>query len=71
MVLANARFRALGRRIAGSSNTRFDSTGRFFFQRVGGSWKIVSYDVRRSDERVEKSLPSSPDAPDASATGAP
>ena len=71
MVLVNARFRALGRRIAGSSNTRFDSTGRFFFQRVGGSWKIVSYDVRRSDARVEKSLPSSPDAPDASATGAP
>ena len=68
MVLVNARFRALGRRIAGSSNTRFDSTGRFFFQRVGGSWKIVSYDVRRSDERVDKSLPSSPDA---SATGAP
>jgi hypothetical protein len=71
MVLVNARFRALGRRIAGSSNTKFDSTGRFFFQRVGGSWKIVSYDVRRSDDRVEKSLPSSPDAPDASATGAP
>jgi hypothetical protein len=71
MVLVNARFRALGRRIAGSSNTSFDSTGRFFFQRVGGSWKIVSYDVRRSDERVEKSVPSSPDAPDASVTGAP
>jgi hypothetical protein len=71
MVLVSARFRALGRRIAGSSNTRFDSTGRFFFQRVGGSWKIVSYDVRRSDERVERSLPSSPDAPDASASGAP
>jgi hypothetical protein len=71
MVLVNARFRALGRRIAGSSNTRFDSDGRFFFQRVGGSWKIVSYDVRRSDDRVEKSLPSSTDAPDASATGAP
>jgi hypothetical protein len=71
MVLVNARFRALGRRIAGSSNTRFDSMGRFFFQRVGGSWKIVSYDVRRSDDRVEKGLPSSPDAPDASATGAP
>ena len=71
MVLVNARFRALGRRIAGSSNTRFDSTGRFFFQRVGGGWKIVSYDVRRSDERVEKSLPSSPAAPDASATETP
>ena len=71
MVLVNARFRALGRRITGSSNTRFDSTGRFFFQRVGGSWKIVSYDVRRSDDRVEKSLPSSPGASDASATGAP
>jgi len=54
MVLVSARFRALGRRLAGSSNTRFDSTGRFFFQRVGGSWKIASYDVRRSDDRVEK-----------------
>ena len=71
MVLVNARFRALGRRIAGPSNTRFDSTGRFFFQRVGGSWKIVSYDVRRSDDRVDKTLPSSPGAPDASPTGAP
>ena len=70
MVLVNARFRALGRRVAGSSNTSFDSTGRFFFQRLGGSWKIVSYDVRRSDERVDKSLSSSP-VPDASATGAP
>jgi hypothetical protein len=54
MVLASARFRALGQRIAGSSNTRFDSSGRFFFQRVGGGWKIVSFDVRRSDERVDK-----------------
>ena len=71
MVLVNARFRALGRRIAGPSNTRFDSAGRFFFQRVGGGWKIVSYDVRRSDERVEKSLPRSPAAPNASATGTP
>jgi hypothetical protein len=71
MVLVSARFRALGRRIARPSNTRFESTGRFFFQRVGGSWKIVSYDVRRSDERLEKSLPNSPDASDASATGAP
>jgi len=54
MVLVSARFRALGRRVAGSSNTRFDSAGRFFFQHVGGSWKIVSYDVRRSDQRVDK-----------------
>jgi len=70
IVLVDARFRALGRRIAGSSNTRFDSAGRFFFQRVGGSWKIVSYDVRRSDERVDKSVSSSP-VPDASVTVAP
>ena len=69
MVLVSARFRALGRRIAGSSNTRFDSAGRFFFQRVGGSWKIVSYAVRRSDDRVDKSLSSSPGTPDAPATG--
>jgi hypothetical protein len=53
MVLASARFRALGRRIAGPSNTRFDSAGRFFFERIGRSWKIVSYDVRRSDEKVD------------------
>jgi hypothetical protein len=70
IVLVDARFRALGRRIAGSSNTRFDSAARFFFQRVGGSWKIVSYDVRRSDERVDKSVSSSP-VPDASVTEAP
>jgi len=54
MVVASARFRALGRRVTGSSNTRFDSSGRFFFERVGGSWRIVSYDVRRSDERVDR-----------------
>jgi hypothetical protein len=70
IVLVDARFRALGRRIAGSSNTRFESAGRFFFQHVGGSWKIVSYDVRRSDERVDKSVSSSP-VPDASVTEAP
>jgi len=70
IVLVDVRFRALGRRIAGSSNTRFDSAGRFFLQRVGGSWKIVSYDVRRSDERVDKSVSSSP-VPDASVTEAP
>jgi hypothetical protein len=60
MVLADARFRALGRRIAGSSNTVFDSSGRFFFQRTGGGWAIVSYDVRRSDDKVAKPSPISP-----------
>ena len=54
MVLADARFRALGRRIAGASNTAFDSTGRFFLERVGAGWEIVSYDVRRSDDQVAK-----------------
>jgi len=28
--------------------------GAILLPRVGGSWKIVSYDVRRSDERVDK-----------------
>jgi hypothetical protein len=60
VVLADARFRALGRRIAGGSNTVFDSTGRFFLERTGGGWGIVSYDVRRSDEKVAKPPPVSP-----------
>jgi hypothetical protein len=53
MVLADARFRAVGRRIAGPSNTMFVSTGRFFFERVGGGWRIVAYDVKRNDDKVE------------------
>jgi hypothetical protein len=60
LVLASTWFRALGRTIAGSSNTRFDSSGRFFFERVGSSWKIVSYDVRRRDGKVEEPSPSAP-----------
>jgi hypothetical protein len=57
VVLASARFRALGRTIAGTSNTRFDSAGRFFFERTGGGWKIVSFDVRRRDRPVDKRSP--------------
>jgi hypothetical protein len=53
IVLASARFRALGRTIAGTSNTRFDSVGRFFFERTGSGWKIVSFDVRRHDRPVD------------------
>jgi hypothetical protein len=68
MILADARFRALGRVFGGASNTLFDSAGRFFLQRVGGGWEIVSYDVRRSDEKVGEPAPSSPSP---SATGAP
>jgi hypothetical protein len=40
--------------IAGSSNTRFDSAGRFFFEHTGHGWKIVSFDVRRHDRPVDK-----------------
>jgi hypothetical protein len=60
IVLASTWFRALGRTIAGSSDTRFDSSGRFFFERFGSSWKIVSYDVRRRDDKVEEPSPSAP-----------
>ncbi len=63
IVLASTWFRALGRTIAGSSNTRFDSAGRFFFERVGRSWKIVSYDVRRRDDAVDEPSPSAPTSP--------
>jgi hypothetical protein len=63
MVLASARFRAFGRRIEGSSNTRFDSSGRFFFERVAGSWLIVSYDVRRSDDKLDELSRSSLSSP--------
>jgi hypothetical protein len=58
VVLAEARFRALGQRAVGPSDTRFDSSGRFFLERIGGSWKIVSYEVRRSDEKVDGGSPS-------------
>jgi hypothetical protein len=68
IVLASTWFRALGRTITGSSNTRFDSSGRFFFERVGNSWRIVSYDVRRRDDKIE--APSS-SAPSSSAMVAP
>ena len=54
IVLASARFRALGRTIAGTSNTRFDSAGRFFFEHTGHGWKIVSFDVRRHDRPVDE-----------------
>jgi hypothetical protein len=63
IVLASARFRALGKTIAGTSNTRFDSTGRFFFERVGGGWKIVSFDVRRHDRTVDKRTVAPPGTP--------
>jgi hypothetical protein len=63
IVLASARFRALARTITGTSNTRFDSTGRFFFERVGGGWKIVSFDVRRHDRKVDKRSATASGAP--------
>jgi hypothetical protein len=68
IVLASTWFRALGQTIAGASNTRFDSAGRFFFERVGGSWRIVSYELRRRDDMVEEPSPS---APSSSAMAAP
>jgi len=70
VVLVTARFEAFGRTVSGPSNTRFDSTGRFFFERVGGGWKIVSYDVRRHDRRVAKTAPSPAPVPAASPTEA-
>jgi hypothetical protein len=59
IVLASARFTALGRTIAGTSDTRFESIGSFFFERFGGSWRIVSFDVRRHDREVDKGSGSS------------
>ena len=57
VVLVATRFEAFGRTVSGSANTRFESTGRFFFERSGGDWTIVSYDVRRHDRRVAKTMP--------------
>jgi hypothetical protein len=38
----------------------FVSTGRFFFERIGGGWRIVGYDVRRNDDKVEAPTIGSP-----------
>ena len=70
IVLASARFRALGRTIAGDTNTRFESVGRFFFQRIGGAWKIVSYDVERHDRKVDRSTSTTQVAPTSPSTEA-
>ena len=70
VVLVTARFEAFGRTLSGASNTRFDSAGRFFFERVGGGWKIVSYDVHRHDRPVAKTAPSPAGVPATSPTGA-
>lgn len=56
-VVAIVRFRATGRGKDGQ-NLQMLSTGQFLFQRVDGSWKVVSFKVVRND-RQRPSSPSS------------
>ena len=46
LLVSVARFSAAG---LGPQPITFRSTGQFFFESVGGSWKIVSFHVRRND----------------------
>jgi hypothetical protein len=50
LVVALVRFRA---RALGSDATTLRSEGQFFFQRVGGTWKVVSFQVTRDDRTRE------------------
>lgn len=50
-------FRATATTKTGPKNVRFVSVGQFFFQKVDGDWKIVSYQVHRADVRVPKPTP--------------
>jgi len=70
-VMATVHFRALGRALAGTSNTMFESVGTFSLEHAGRRWVVVSYDVRRSDHRVEKPLPTSSVAATPSAESTP
>lgn len=46
LVLSSVRFSAVA---TGPEPVTFRSTGQFFFERVGGSWRIVSFHVTRAD----------------------
>jgi hypothetical protein len=58
-------FHAVGSAKTGPKDTRFVSQGQFIFQKVGSAWKIVSYQVKRSDQKIPKPTPT------ASGSGAP
>jgi hypothetical protein len=49
LVVSLVRFRARG---VGEETTILRSSGRYFFERVDGLWRIVSFDVERHDERA-------------------
>jgi len=46
LVVSLVRFRARG---LGDQTTILRSSGRYFFERVDGRWRIVSFDVERAD----------------------
>ena len=46
LVLSSVRFSAVA---TGPEPVTFRSTGQFFFERVRGSWRIVSFHVTRAD----------------------
>ncbi len=50
VVVSLVRFRA---KALGDEPETLRSTGQFFFERVGGTWRIVSFRVTRDDERRE------------------
>jgi hypothetical protein len=49
LVVSLVRFRA---RAVGPKPAVLRSTGTFFFERVGGRWRVVSFDVTRDDRRA-------------------
>lgn len=63
-VVAIVRFRAIGRGKDGQ-DLQMLSAGQFLFQKVGGSWKVVSFKIVRNDEQ----RPASP-SPSASGSSA-
>jgi hypothetical protein len=52
LLVSVVRFSAIA---SGSEEVVLRSTGRFLFERVGGAWKIVSFDVTRNDRAREAS----------------
>ena len=46
LLVSVVRFTAIA---TGTEDVVLRSTGQFLFERVGGAWKIVSFDVTRND----------------------
>ena len=66
--VAKVRFTAQGANQDGST-TLFVSEGQFFLQKVDGDWKVIAFDVQRSD-KVKQPTPS-PSSASGSPSGSP